>query len=191
MAAGTPRAARPGPAPGQLSPSGGGHRPANPRRGFCSTDAGTGTYLLESLTQDTQQRSHWFFSVANDALFSFLLLSSLLPYCTVYRYCTEQRLASAPSKAWIELGACGPDNPAAKASGADLLLLWTRPWMMAMCASEMPAARLLGTYLLHVLGTSMSERCRSSTASTAHACTGARRKQMPPVWISKSPSEAL
>lgn len=31
-------------------------------------------------------------------------------------------MAFAASKAWIELGACGPDNPAVKASGAALLV---------------------------------------------------------------------
>lgn len=47
----------------------------------------------------------------------------LLPYrARLQPASAEQRMAFAASKAWIELGACGPDNPAVKASGADLLV---------------------------------------------------------------------
>lgn len=120
MAAGTPRAARPGPAPGRLSPSG-GHKPANPRRGLSLVqyrhsyrymylyDIGARTCSYRP--EDTQQHRH--LSLANDPLFC-----SLLPYrARLQPASAEQRMAFAASKAWIELGACGPDNPAVKASG--------------------------------------------------------------------------
>lgn len=48
---------------------------------------------------------------------------SLLPYRACLQPASaEQRRAFTASKAWVELGACGPDNPAAKASGADVLV---------------------------------------------------------------------
>jgi hypothetical protein len=75
---------------------------------------------------------HRHLSLANDPLFF-----TLLPYRACLQPASaEQRMAFAASKAWIELGACGPDNPAVKASGADLLLSVDGPWMMAMSTSE-------------------------------------------------------
>lgn len=117
VAAGTPRAARPGPAPGRLSPSGGAYQPTHVEA-FARTGARTGTCTYMTCShrpKDTQQHRH--LSPTNDPLFCSLPYRPRLQPASA-----EQRMASAASKAWIELGACGPDNPAVKASGAALLV---------------------------------------------------------------------